>query len=100
LVHVFGHAHWCHGSEAIFLDKFQEAYERLLSRPRRGLIGEFIPSQTWLDVLIFVYYGIYGVLLSWLRTGAGGNRGSMMVNAAQVHGNTGKVRDRAIVLDI
>ncbi|CAI6095902.1 unnamed protein product [Clonostachys chloroleuca] len=100
LLHVFGHAHWCHGTEAIFFDKFQATYERLLSRPRRGLIGDFIPNQKWLDVLIFVYYGIYGALLSWLRTGADGNRGSMMVNAAQVHGNTGKVKDRAIVLDI
>ncbi|CAM1501456.1 Fc.00g034400.m01.CDS01 [Cosmosporella sp. VM-42] len=100
LLHIFGHAHWSHGTEPVFFDEFQEAYERLLSRPRRGLIRDFIPSRKWLDVLIIVYYGICGVLLSWLSTSTSGHRGSMMVNAAQVHGNTGKVRDRAIVLEI
>ncbi|CAG9986814.1 unnamed protein product [Clonostachys byssicola] len=76
LVHVFGHAHWYHGTEAVLFDKFQESYERLLSHPRRGLIEDLIPSQKWLDVLLFVYYGIDGVLLSWLRTSAGGDRGA------------------------
>lgn len=33
-------------------------------------------------------------------SGPGSNKGGLMVNAAQMYGNTGKVKNRAVVVDI
>ncbi|KAH6996166.1 Metallo-dependent phosphatase-like protein [Ilyonectria sp. MPI-CAGE-AT-0026] len=99
-LHIFGHVHWAYGKESAFFDEFQEVYERLLSRPRRGLIRDFVPNETWVDIVSLVYHGVHSVLWKWLMSGPGSNQGSVMVNAAQMYGNTGKVRSRAIVVEI
>jgi hypothetical protein len=99
-LHVFGHVHWGHGKESVYFDDLQTAYERLLSRPRRGLFWDFFPNPAWVDLLEIFSQGIQSVLWKWLMGGPGSNHGSLMVNAAQMYGNTGKVKNRAIVVDI
>ena len=71
-----------------------------MSRPRRGPILDFVPNQQWLDILQLVGYGLHSVLWKWLMGGPGSNRGSVMVNAAQMDENTGIVKSRAIVVEI
>ncbi|KAF5004518.1 hypothetical protein FDECE_9002 [Fusarium decemcellulare] len=99
-LHVFGHVHWGYGKESVYFDEFQETYERLMSRPRRGLIRDFVPNETWLDILQLLFQGIHSVAWKWLMSGPGSNNGSLMVNAAQMHGNSGKVKNRAVVVEI
>ncbi|KAF4975136.1 hypothetical protein FZEAL_8035 [Fusarium zealandicum] len=99
-LHVFGHVHWGYGKESVYFDDLQRTYERLMSRPRRGLILDFIPNEAWVDVLKLVTQGIQSVAWKWLMSGPGSNNGSLMVNAAQMHGNSGKVKNRAVVVDI
>ncbi|CAM1511551.1 Fc.00g090640.m01.CDS01 [Cosmosporella sp. VM-42] len=99
-LHVFGHVHWGYGKEAVYFDDLQEAYEQLLSRPRRGLFWDFVPNQTWVDVFKVVYHGLHSVLWKWLMSGPGSNQGGLMVNAGQMYGNSGKVKSRAIVVDL
>ncbi|KAF7562515.1 hypothetical protein G7046_g1629 [Stylonectria norvegica] len=99
-LHVFGHVHWAYGREAVYFDELQAAYERLLSRPRLGLFWDLVPNQTWVDAFKVVYHGIHSVLWKWLMSGPGSNQGSLMVNAAQMYGNTGKVKSRAVVVDL
>ena len=99
-VHVFGHVHWGHGRQGVYWDECQRAYERLLRRPRRGLLLDLIPHRGWLDVVQVLVYGILGILWKWLMLGPGASSGGWMINAAQMYGNTGKVRSRAQVIDI
>ncbi|KAM0343997.1 hypothetical protein ACHAPU_008055 [Fusarium lateritium] len=99
-LHVFGHVHFAYGKESVFFDNFQETYERIMSRPRRGLIRDFIPNEAWLDYLRFVAQGLHSVAWKWLMSGPGSNNGSLMVNAAQMYGDSGKVKNRAVVVEI
>lgn len=99
-LHVFGHVHFGYGRESAFFDTFQETYERIMSRPRRGLIRDFIPNEAWLDYLRLVAQGLHSVAWKWLMSGPGSNNGSLMVNAAQMKGNSGKVKSRAVVVEI
>ncbi|GJN66748.1 metallophosphoesterase domain-containingprotein [Purpureocillium lilacinum] len=99
-LHVFGHIHCAYGKEAAYFDDVQLAYEHFLARPRRGLLGDLIPSGTWVDAAKVVFHGIHSVLWKWLMGGPRSNQGSLMVNAAQMYKNSGRARSRAIVVDI
>ncbi|KAG8360884.1 hypothetical protein FVEN_g1810 [Fusarium venenatum] len=99
-LHVFGHVHYAYGKESVFFDNFQETYERIMSRPRRGPILDFIPNEAWLDYLRFLAQGVHAVAWKWIMSGPGSNNGSLMVNAAQMKGNSGKVKSRAVVVEI
>lgn len=99
-LHVFGHVHWGAGKEAVYFDEMQLAYERLLARPRRGPFWDFFPNAAWLDIAQLLYHGVESVLWKWVMNGPGTNSGSLMVNAAQMYGNTGKVKSRAVVVEI
>lgn len=99
-LHVFGHIHSGAGTEPAYFDDFQAAYEQLLSRPRQGPIMEMMPSQLWLDALRVLYFGIESVLWKWIMSGPKSNDGSLLVNAAQAYRSTGKVKSRAVVVDI
>ncbi|OAA62326.1 Metallophosphoesterase domain protein [Cordyceps fumosorosea ARSEF 2679] len=99
-LHIFGHCHWAYGQEAIYFDEMQAAYETLLSRPRRGPILDFIPNRSWIYMWKVVYYGVQGVAWKWLMGGPRSNQGSIMVNAAQMVGDTGRIKSRAVVVDI
>lgn len=99
-MHIFGHVHHGAGTEPAYFDDLQARYERLLSRPRLGLLRELFPCGLWLDVLEIAYLGVEAVLWKWLMGGPGSNDGSLLVNAAQMNGNTGKVKSRAVVIDV
>ncbi|KID71071.1 Metallophosphoesterase domain protein, partial [Metarhizium hybridum] len=99
-LHVFGHCHCAYGKESVYFDDVQFAYERLLSRPRRGFFWDLIPNQSWVDMFEIIYHGIHSVLWKWLMSGPGSNQGSLMVNAAQMYKNSGKAVSRAVVVDI
>jgi len=99
-LHVFGHVHWGAGTQPAFWDDCQLAYERIQKRPPRGLLGDLIPHRGWLDLFQLVVGGIQGVLWKWLMLGPGASSGSLMVNAAQMYGNTGKIKSRAICFKI
>jgi hypothetical protein len=43
-------------------------------------------------------YGLHSVVWKWIMGGPGSNHGSLMVNAAQMYGNTGKVKSRPVVV--
>lgn len=92
--------HWGYGKESVYFDDFQAAYEHFMSLPKRGLIRDFVPNQTWVDLAKVVYHGVHSVLWKWLMSGPGSNQGGLMVNAAQMVGNTGKTRSRAIVVEL
>lgn len=102
-LHVFGHVHSGAGSEPVYFDDFQAAYERLLSRPPpAGPLREIlIPNAKWLDLADLLYLGIESVLWKWLMAGPGfDSDAGLMVNAAQVYRTTGKVKSRATVVDL
>jgi hypothetical protein len=99
-LHVFGHVHWGHGRQSVYWDGCQRAYESLLARPPRGLLRDLFPHSGWLDAFRVVYHGVGGLLWRWLMLGSSGNLGGEMVNAAQMWGNTGTVRNRGVVVTI
>lgn len=84
----------------MYFDDLQQAYERFMSRPHHGLIRDFAPGPAWLDLLAMAYHGVHSVLWKWLMGGPGSNQASLMVNAAQMYGNTGKMTNQAIVVDM
>lgn len=99
-LHIFGHVHYGFGRESAYFDDLQLAYERFLSRPPQKLIWEIVPNRSWLDVAHIMFLGVETVLWKWLMGGPGSNQGSVLVNAAQMHGSSGKVRSRAVVIDM
>ncbi|SPQ23751.1 031c68b4-9375-49ab-9189-0b415b5ab89a [Thermothielavioides terrestris] len=99
-LHVFGHVHWGHGTEAVYYDECQRAYESLMSRPARGLFYDLIPSMRWVDAFNVLYYGVGNILWKWIMLGPGSNNGALMANASVMYGNTGKLGNPAIVVDL
>ena len=92
-VHVFGHVHWGKGRETAYFDEAQRAYETLMARPRRGLVYDLTDKERFMDALAIVLYGLYYVIAAWIPFPGRALPGSscVLVNAAQMHGNTGKM---------
>lgn len=92
-VHVFGHVHWGKGCETAYFDEVQRAYETLMARPRRGPVHDLSDRERYMDALTILLYGLYYVVAAWVPfSGRLVSRPScVMVNAAQMHGNTGKM---------
>ncbi|KAK3988548.1 putative rhamnogalacturonate lyase C [Cladorrhinum sp. PSN332] len=99
-LHVFGHTHWGHGREAVYFDECQRAYETLMSKPARGLFWDLVPSNRWMDAFNILRYGVSNLLWKWIMLGPGSNNGGLMVNAAVMYGNTGKLKNRVNVVDL
>ena len=99
-LHVFGHCHYAYGTESVYFDDFQITYERLMARRRHGLLWDLVPSQLWVNVAQLVFHGVHSVLWKWIMGGPGSNQGSLMVNAAQMYKNSGRVTSRAVVVDM
>lgn len=100
-LHVFGHVHWGAGRRAMHFDTCQKAYESLMARPARTILGDLVPSGAWLDALRVVLYGVHAVLFKWLMLGPGGNRGgTLLVNAALMKGNTGRIGNPVQIVDL
>ena len=99
-LHVFGHVHAQAGREPVFYDEAQRAYESLLRRPRRGPLAELLPHAGWLDLVRLALHGLHGVLWKFLMAGPGSGQGALLVNAAQVYGDTGRIGHRPVVVEL
>ncbi|KAG9379309.1 Metallophosphoesterase domain-containing protein 2 [Pyrenophora tritici-repentis] len=96
-LHVFGHVHWGAGQTVVWWDKAHEAYVQgssIQSRWTRGLLN----PRLWWNVVRVAYRGIRALL--WDRVWGGQSPNTIMVNAAQTHGNTGKLGNAIQVVDI
>lgn len=94
-LHVFGHVHWGRGQESVYFDECQMVYELFSSKARRGPFFDFIPNPDWIDVVKILYYGLNAILFKHLMLGPGSNNASLMVNAACMNGNTGRLHKKA-----
>ncbi|CAN8102146.1 unnamed protein product [Discula destructiva] len=94
-LHVFGHVHWGRGRESIYFDQCQRLYETYCFKTPRGPIFDFVPNRDWLDIVKVLYSGLNAILFKYLMLGPGSNNASLMVNAACVYGNTGRLRKEA-----
>ncbi len=99
-LHVFGHIHSGAGREAVFWDKGQRAYEKLMGRKKGGILLDIIPSAAWVDSLKIVWHGVKGILWQRLMMGSTGTRGSLLVNASIVYQSTTEVGNPAQVVDL
>ncbi|KUI68492.1 putative rhamnogalacturonate lyase C [Cytospora mali] len=90
-LHVFGHIHWGRGMESAYFDGCQRAYETLMSRTPRGPIFDLIPNTGHIEAFKVFYYGFNAIAFEYLMLGPGSNNASLMVNAACMQGNTGKL---------
>jgi hypothetical protein len=79
-LHIFGHVHAGAGTEIIFWDDAQKAYEMGMAREGKGFFFEMLNPWLWLDVLKLVVSVVGGVL--WDKVWAGEQRTTVMVNAA------------------
>ena len=90
-LHVFGHVHWGRGKESVYFDGCQKAYEALMARTPRGPVFDLIPNPGWVEALKVLYYGFNAIAFKYLMLGPGSNNASLMVNAACMQGNTGRL---------
>ncbi|KAL2159792.1 hypothetical protein VTH06DRAFT_1925 [Thermothelomyces fergusii] len=99
-LHVFGHVHHGHGREAVYYDECQRAYESLMARPAAGPLRDLVSAARWRDALDVVRYGVASILWKWIMLGPGTNNGALMVNASLAAGNSGRLGNPAIVVDL
>jgi calcineurin-like phosphoesterase family protein len=96
-LHVFGHVHWGAGKSVVCWDKAHDAYVQGMaqeSRWTRGVLNPWI----WASLVRVVYRGVREVL--WDRVWGGKSTCTVMVNGAQVRGNTGELGNEVQVVDI
>jgi calcineurin-like phosphoesterase family protein len=94
-LHVFGHVHWGAGRQVVWWDGAHEAYVQGM-----GAASGLSP-RLWWSVVRVLYRGLRELLWAWVW---GGQRAhTVMVNAALMHGNTGRLgkeKGRVQVVDI
>ena len=91
-LHVFGHVHWGAGREVVWWDAAHDAYVQGLRA------ASSLSPRLWWSVVKVLYRGVRELL--WDRVWGGKRPHTVMVNAAQMHGNTGKLGGRVQVVDI
>ncbi|KAJ4305411.1 hypothetical protein N0V90_000942 [Kalmusia sp. IMI 367209] len=96
-LHIFGHVHWGAGQEVVWWDGCHDAYEKGLDIKPTWLWGLLNP-WLWLNILRVAYRGLRGLI--WDKVWGGQGSSTIMVNAAQIHGNTGKIGNPIQVVDI
>ncbi|KAL1650222.1 hypothetical protein SLS58_001033 [Diplodia intermedia] len=97
-LHVFGHVHVGAGKEVNWWDDGQKAYERALARPVTGLTRDLLSIPAWVDLALVLFWGARGVI--WDRIWGGEERGTVLVNAGLMRGNSGRLGNRVQVVDI
>lgn len=101
-LHVMGHVHAAYGSEPVFWDEAQRAWECLSASRRErakfptrwallGFLRDLLDLAGWFDAINVIFYGVLGVV--WARVWRGESRGGWMVNAACTFRNTGQLRN-------
>ena len=94
-LHVFGHVHWGAGRTVVWWDKAHDAYVRGMSIQSRLTS---LDPRLWWSIVRVLYRGIREML--WDRVWGGRSERTIMVNAAQMRGNTGKLGNEVQVVDI
>ncbi|KAH8732167.1 Metallo-dependent phosphatase-like protein [Phaeosphaeriaceae sp. PMI808] len=97
VLHVFGHVHWGAGQAVVWWDKAHDAYTQGMTVQSKWTHGLLNP-QLWWSIVRVVYRGIRELL--WDRVWGGQSSNTIMVNAAQMHGNTGQLGNTVQVVDI
>jgi len=72
----------------------------LRARTGKGFIYDMFPSKAWVDAVRVVWYGVNSIVWKWVMLGPGSNNGGLMVNAAVMYGNTGKLRNPVTVVEL
>jgi hypothetical protein len=97
VLHVFGHVHWGAGRQVVHWDRAHEAYVqgmRTESRYTRGVLN----LELWWNVVRVLYRGIRELL--WDRVWGGQSVHTILLNAAQMKGNTGKLGNPIQIVEI
>ncbi|PVI04883.1 Metallo-dependent phosphatase [Periconia macrospinosa] len=96
-LHVFGHVHWGAGQEVVWWDGCHDAYEKGMGMKvgwMRGLLSPWL----WLCAVRVLYRGLRE--LAWDRIWGGQGERTVLVNAAQMRGNTGQLGNAVQIVDI
>lgn len=97
-LHVFGHVHWGAGQEVVWWnDGCVDAYEKGMSIQTKWFRGLLNPWLWW-NAFRILYRGARALI--WDKVWGGRVPSTIMVNAAQMHGNTGKLGNPVQVVDI
>lgn len=97
VLHVFGHVHWGAGREVVHWDRAHEAYVKGMETESKYTRGVLNPGLWWNVVRVF-YRGLRELL--WDRVWGGQSTHTILVNAAQTYGNTGKLGNPIQVVEI
>ncbi|KAH8197117.1 hypothetical protein TruAng_008722 [Truncatella angustata] len=115
-LHVFGHIHCGRGTQPVYWDDCQRAYERLQQR-QPWIIGQlpkqlnkllpratmdFVPSYRWIDAAKVLVYGFKSLIWHFLwQGGRGSGSEGLMVNAGcQDQNNERLTQKQPIVVEI
>lgn len=96
-LHVFGHIHWGAGQSVVWWDGCHDAYINGMETRSKYTHGLLSP-RLWFNVIRVGYRGVRELI--WDKVWGGQGPGTIMVNAAQMHGNTGKLGNPVQVVDI
>jgi hypothetical protein len=96
-LHVFGHVHWGAGRTVVHWDKAHDAYVQGLGTQSKYTRGVLNPGLWW-NVVRVLYRGLRELL--WDRVWGGQSTHTILVNAAQTYGNTGKLGNPVQVVEI
>jgi predicted phosphodiesterase len=96
-LHVFGHVHWGAGQTVVSWEKTHDAYTKGMAVQSKWTHGVLNP-RLWWSVVSVLNRGIRELL--WDRVWGGKSQQTIVVNAAQVQGNTGKLGSTFQVVDI
>ena len=91
-VHIFGHVHAGYGREQLLWDDTQRMYEELCSRDAKGVVRNMV------TIVRLAIYGVFAIL--WSRIWGGDGGGTVMLNAAVMYRNTGRLGNPAQTVQI
>lgn len=97
ILHVFGHVHWGAGQEVVWWDGCHDAYEKGM-RARSTWTHGILNPRLWWNLFSVGYRGLRGLI--WDKIWGGQGPSTIMVNAAQMYGNTGNLGNGVQVIDI
>jgi Icc-related predicted phosphoesterase len=96
-LHVFGHVHWGARQTVVSWEKTHDAYTKGMAVQSKWTHGVLNP-RLWWSVVSVLNRGVRELL--WDRIWGGKSLHTIMVNAAQMKGNTGKLGTTVQVVDI
>ncbi|KAF2712385.1 Metallo-dependent phosphatase [Pleomassaria siparia CBS 279.74] len=96
-LHVFGHVHWGAGQTVIWWGGCHDAFVNGMEVKSKWSHGLLNP-KLWFNIVKIGYRG--AIELIWDRVWGGQGSRTTMVNAAQMHGNTGRLGNPVQVVNI